>query len=206
MNGPQWEKDRFITLEGYNIKSDGSVDGALTQVFNDPSVQTWAGMSALNLLISQNLFAVVGGGGLLTFNKFVNRKELIHYFGETALGTKCIDMRSDNTMCSNFEKYALAVDGMKSYHVSLVRSQVSMLALVTATASLLSPQAALHISAGQLTFLSGCLASNISGYKRFKNIEDDVWRIVDWPEPKKAEEKEPLLSERLALVPAPIRA
>ncbi|MCB1562790.1 MAG: hypothetical protein KDJ75_04380 [Alphaproteobacteria bacterium] len=174
-------------------------------MFNDPSVQTWAGVSALNLLITQDLFEAIGGGGLLTFNKFVDRKKLSQYFGETALGVKCIDTRPDNTMCSNFEKYELAVDCMKSYHSSLVRSQAATLALMTGAFSLLSPHAALDIFAGQSTILSGCLVSNISGHKRFKNIEDDVWRIVDWPEPKKAEEKEPLLSEQLALVPAPIR-
>ncbi|MEZ5919140.1 MAG: hypothetical protein R3D66_04270 [Alphaproteobacteria bacterium] len=62
--------------------------------------------------------------------KYLDRTMLSLAFGESALGTKCIDTRPDDTMYANIEQYTLAVERMKNYHGSTARRNTFVLALV----------------------------------------------------------------------------
>lgn len=178
---PKWEKDRFITLDGYNINSDGNVDGPMRKAFKDASIQSWAGSSALNLLASQELVGPVFGGLLLATHKFLEHKALSEHFGKSALNTKCIDTRPDNTVNSNSEEYKLAAYALKKLNNSAI-GFMSSWSLVTGSTGVFILQD-VNYAFSTLSIYSGILTDNIRGRKRFQNIENDTWQIVDWPEP-----------------------
>ncbi len=201
----EWEKDRFITLDGKEIKRDGSIDGVLNRTFKSAETQT-IGAGGAGILVSSamedNHVFVASAPLFMLFGCYLSIREkerqeklLKTAFGEAALSTKCIDTRPDrNTPPVSRINMELARVLKRSHALFVGLDSLALISITSIGTLLLDESFLISISMPTASF-GGVLAHNISGYKRFKNIEENKWRIVDWPKPKKAEEKIPAMKE-----------
>lgn len=212
---PVYEKNRYITLDGQNIREDGKLEHWLGYQLRDPGNWLVGTVSAARgAMYDESLFDPISFAAAAAIGTFfketIRRKnnDLLKsaFGGAAAFDSLCIDTRPDKGAAQDLHYRIIA----EVLHRTL-RQDVSPMIKRTAPAlmAVIYPlsyfflmadrpllDASLHTSA----VLSGPLAENARCIHRFRQVARDKWHIIDRAAIKKQPEKAPASAPAL---PAP---